>query len=482
MDFILTLDLGTTHIKAQLIDPDLNLIDEESARVTTNNPGDLFQEQDPEEVRMLSESVLSNLISRCEISQLRAMVFSNAMHSIIPVDENGKALNAAIIWSDLRAGKIADSIRKTVLGTQLYVDTGTPIHAMSPLFKIMWLKEHEKEIFEQTSKFLSIKDYLIFHWFGVYKTDYSTASASGLFNISSLDWSTQSLELASIQKSMLPDCNEIYHNVNNGNSEFLNGLGISKTMPVLLGATDGCLAVVGGGRENLKEFALSIGTSSAIRTVKENPIADPDGRIFNYYLDHDMYISGGPSNNGGNLLEWGLGNFFPEGSSSPADTWSSILETTQPCSDGLIFLPYIFGERAPLWDATSTGSYHGIKPHHTIKDFLRSILEGILMNLRTVAELVDTQNENQKLILSGGVFNIPGLPQLVADIFDKKIEILDNTNLSSNGAAIIGWRHLGITPNELNNQSIVLDPKRDQADRYSNHFIKFKNLLNTYHQ
>jgi len=474
---LLALDIGTTHIKALAFDTSLNVLDEEIEVIPTTSPQSLYQHQNPEAIQIGCESVLEKLIERKNKDNIQAIVFSNAMHSLIPVDQNGDALYEAIIWSDLRAGTIANDIKETETGKQLYIETGTPIHPMSPLFKILWFRDNEPEIFRKTFKFLSIKDYILYHWFGLFKTDYSTASASGLFSINTQEWNSHALDLAGITNEQLPECTNIYHEFLAGKSKFFQSLNISPETPIIIGATDGCLAAIGGGKIKQGELSLSIGTSAAVRAVRDQPLVDRGGRIFNYYLDENTFITGGPSNNGGNLLDW-YGNNFIQGfdRESSSAKWAELINSTNPGSDGLIFLPYIFAERAPLWNASATGSFHGIKHIHNSSHFARAVLEGMILNLKLITNILE-DSSIKRLIVSGGAFHIQNLGQLIADIFGIKVSILKTTNLSARGAAIIGWKYLNQTVHVPESDDLEFLPNEEYSKTYSGHFSKFKELL-----
>ena len=188
MDVVIALDLGTTHIKAISFDNNLQFRNSavDKDEVLSTHP--FHQEQSPKRVLELTSLVLQKLVGTSS-DNIIGLCFSNAMHSLIPVDSNGDPLYNALIWSDLRASEIAARYNGTKLGNQLYEETGTPLHAMAPLFKIIWLRENESEIFNKTEKFISLKEFVIHTWFRNYKVDYSTASATGLFNIHSHEWS-----------------------------------------------------------------------------------------------------------------------------------------------------------------------------------------------------------------------------------------------------------------------------------------------------
>jgi len=487
MGLILVLDLGTTYIKCMLFNTKLEMEVEKRERIETQSPGPGYHEQSPEKIKIISEKLISEVTKASGVDSIELVVFTNAMHSIIPLDETDNPLNDAIIWSDQRSGYFVDQIKQARLDRQMYLDTGTPAHPMSPLYKIVWFKNKEPAIYSSTRRFASIKDYLILKWFGEFVTDYSTASASGMFNVNTLEWSNPALQLAGVSEEQLPNLESIYYNLRRSSNDFFTGIGIAKNTPILLGATDGCLALLGGGKKHRNDLSLSVGTSAAIRAASPKPIPDPDSGIFNYFLEEGLYITGGPSNNGGNLLDW-LGKTISHGNTLNSEMFISddlpkLMHETKAGADGMIFLPYIFGERAPIWENDTTGSFHGVTYRHHSGHFARAVVEGLFFNLMAISEILEkSTGPFQRIILSGGVFSISGMAQLVSNMFGREVCICGSNNLSAVGAAIVGWKHLGVGSVTEIEDSHVYTPDFKLAEFYKEGFEKFKRLLNNYKQ
>jgi gluconokinase len=159
--------------------------------------------------------------------------------------------------------------------------------------------------------------------------------------------------------------------------------------------------------------------------------------------------------------------------------WADLIKRTNVDNSGIIFVPYIYGERAPIWQPEATGSFHGIKHFHSPDNFARATVEGMLMNLRTIVEIVD-QDPNTQVILSGGVFKIEGFAQLCSDILNRPVKILNHTNLSARGAAILVWRTFGTQREASEVDSKEYAPDLTNSEIYTSQFTKFKTLLNSY--
>src|SRR6185503_14186145 len=263
-------------------------------------------------------------------------------------------------WADNRSWVIAKRLRASPEGIAVYAATGTPLHAMSPLCKLIWLKENKPALFNRAHKFISIKDYIWHKLFKEFKTDYSIASGMGLFDISIHQWHANALKLAGIQDKLLSDP------VPTGYTKNYVGDMLKGGTPVTIGASDGCLANLGSMAIAPGTASITIGTSGAVRIASSEPLPDPEAMTFSYILDNDTYICGGPVNNGGIAMQWWLNNFVGESLSDQEYEQAFQQIARVPAgSGGLIFLPYLTGERAPIWDSESCGMFFGINLQHT---------------------------------------------------------------------------------------------------------------------
>jgi gluconokinase len=459
--YYLGVDVGTTSTKAVLFNKLGQIFANHTVFYPLHTPNQLTAEQDPEEIfqavlTSVRETLRGSGISR---QSLKLVSFSSAMHSLIAVDAAGALLTNSITWADTRSAKHAKHIKEHLDGHEIYLRTGTPIHAMSPLSKLVWLKDEKPEICSEAAKFISIKSFIFHKFFGEYVEDHSIASATGLFNLEQLDWDQGALEVAGVTKEKLPRLVPTTHQVSGMAPEFAAFMDIREDVPFIVGASDGVLANLGVNAIDPGVIAVTIGTSGAIRTVSPVPKTDPKGRTFCYVLTKDHWVIGGPVNNGGIILRWLRDEFASSEAETakrlgidPYDVLTKIAATVPPGADGLIFHPYLTGERAPLWDAKARGSFFGLSIHHQKQHMIRSVLEGIVFNLYTVLLAVEElTGEPLRIQASGGFARSELWRQLLADVFDKPVTIPESFESSCLGAVVLGMYATG----EIKDFSIV---------------------------
>nr|WP_315821486.1 FGGY family carbohydrate kinase [Paraflavitalea speifideiaquila] len=223
---------------------------------------------------------------------------------------------------------------------------------MSPLLKIAWIREHDTERFRRTSKFLSIKSYIIHQLTGEYLIDYSIASATGLLNIHTIAWEEEALQYAGITAGQLPSLAPIFTTAGKLKKAYQQSLGLPADTKILIGSSDGCLATLGDGVNGEGNATITIEDSGAVRIMGPAVLKDDQMRFFNYLLTEGSYVSGGPTNNGGNIFEWFTRQFGDF--TNPFDIEHSMQQLIEEAaqvpvgSEGLLFLPYLLGERAPI--------------------------------------------------------------------------------------------------------------------------------------
>ncbi len=446
-DYFIGLDIGTSNIKAVAFSRDGQFLNKKTSPCRPISPAPGWQEQDPEAIFTAVVKVLRKLIA--ENGQPHAIAFSCAMHSLIAVDETGQPLTRCILWSDTRSAAIAGSLKGSPAGKEIYRATGTPIHAMSPLPKIAWLKESEPLIFQKISKFLGIKEYLNFRLFGEYFTDYSIASATGLFDSRNLEWFAPALDFAGISPQQLPHPVPPFFILKNLNLKILRQIGLTGETPFVIGASDGCLSNLGAGAIGGGEAAMSIGTSGAIRMTTLSPSYDPQERIFNYLLTENQYVTGGASNNGAVVYEWFTRQFF--GVKPAAGRMAKHLKSLSEVpagSDGLLFLPYLLGERAPVWNASAQGVFFGVTAKHTSAHFHRAVLEGVLLNLCLIGQVLEeTVAPVSRILADGGFTKMDFWVQMAADVFGKEIQTFESEDTPALGAVLMAMKSLGYIEN-----------------------------------
>ncbi|HEX6226154.1 MAG TPA: gluconokinase [Chryseolinea sp.] len=459
MNYFIGIDIGTGSTKAVAVNISGEPIHSTQCSYPTYSPELTYSEQDPELIWKAFVQCILDLIANLKEKPL-GVVLSSAMHSVIPVDEKGNQLMNMITWADNRSADVAKALHGSTLGEKIYSETGTPIHAMTPVCKIKWLAEKQPDLFTKTFKFISIKEFVWFKLFGVYEVDYSIASATGMFDIGKLAWNESALKYCGVTPSQLSMAVETHHSRKDLVSNDFEDLK-SENIPFFIGASDGCMANLGSFAVTPGVAALTIGTSGAIRVANRKPTVNFRAMTFNYILTKDIIISGGPINNGGVVLKWYIEIFLKKQLNSPGefDAFLDEMKSIRPGADGLIFIPYLLGERAPIWDSDASGIFFGIRNFHTQAHFTRAVAEGISMALYSIAASMETTGLSiDRVHVSGGFVQSEEWLQILADIFNKEICLINAEDASAVGAAYLGFKSLGLIQDYS-----ALKPKQDAS-------------------
>ncbi|WP_205512731.1 gluconokinase [Longitalea arenae] len=487
MDVIIGVDIGTSGTKAIAYSHAGKVIANTyvSYNPVPGKPG--YHELD---VDVLYNAVISCIEGTAQqitagAAKITGICFSAAMHSLIAVDADGQPLTHVITWADARSAAYANALKQSAAGREIYRHTGTPIHPMSPLCKIMWLRDHEPALFAVTHKFISIKEFVFHRFFGEYLVDFSIASATGLFDIFHKTWYEPALAAAGITPARLSQPVPTTHVVSRQQKPFPERLHLVADAPFIIGASDGCLANLGSHATEPGDLSITIGTSGAVRMMASEPAWDKQERIFNYILTNERYVSGGAINNGVVLLKWYTEKFLHKPFASAKDLQWFVEQAAQAPAgaDGLLFLPYLLGERAPIWDAVAKGVFFGVQAGHTQAHFMRAIIEGINYALYQVASSVqETIGAIQHIYASGGFINAPLWLQWLTDLFGKEILVINNDDASSAGAALLGLQALRLPEGrrvspEFHMQQHYL-PDMVMHDRYQRYYNVFAGLYN----
>ncbi len=446
-------DIGTTSTKAGAYTVDGKVRAHHAVDYPLLRPEPAAAEQDPEQIFQAVRDAIAACVaaSGAGPADVLCVAFSAAMHSLILVDAGGQPLTPSITWADNRAVDWAERIKAEWNGDAIYRRTGTPIHPMSPLAKLVWLRHDRPELFARAARFVGIKEYVFFRLFGQWWVDHSIASATGLFNLEALDWDAEALALAGVRPGQLPQPVPTTRHVAGLAPEVAAQLGLAPDTPFVLGANDGVLSNLGVNAIRPGEVAATIGTSGAMRTVVERPQTDPAGRTFCYALTEQRWVVGGPVNNGGIVLRWVRDEFAAAEAETAKrlgiDTYevlTRIAERVPAGSEGLLFHPFLAGERAPHWNANLRGSFFGLGLHHRKEHMIRAALEGVILNLHGILPAIESIAGRSTGIRATGGFARSGLwRQMMADVFDREVVVPESFESSCLGAAVLGLYALG---------------------------------------
>nr|WP_287070087.1 xylulokinase [Pyrobaculum sp.] len=458
--YILAHDLGTTGNKAVLVHYERGVQDAFFVPYNTYYPAPTWAEQDPMEWWDAVMISTQNLLKRTQVlpEELACLVFSGQMMGCVPVDKHGVPLRRAIIWADQRATLEFQELLKQCDLQEIYSITGHRVGPAYSALKIMWLKTHEYNVFRQVYKFLQAKDFIIHRLTGQWVTDYSDACGTGLLDIRTKQWSEQMLKACGISESVLPPVFPSVAVVGEVTPEASRMTGVPAGLPVVVGGGDGVCATAGAGVVAPGIGHVYLGSSAWIAGASEEPVFDPKMRTFTWpHLVPLLYSPNGTMHNAGSALEWARTTLAKCESQvaewcdlNPYELIEKRASQTPPGAAGLLFLPYLMGERSPYWNPNARGVFLGIARNHTSAHLLRAVYEGVCFNLRTIFIILKEElglDFSETRVIGGGATS-RFWTKLLANVLGTPLQITaDPLEATAIGAAMAGAVGVGLLPN-----------------------------------
>jgi gluconokinase len=437
-EVVMGVDLGTTATKVVATRPDGRVVAtaEQGYELQTGEHGEAVQ--DPQAVLAAATKALAECVERTE-GDIRALSFSSAMHTLLALDGDGEPITPALSWADHRAADIAKRLRADEeLALDLHAATGAPVHPSFPLAKLAWFAEHEPDVCRRAVKWAGLKDYVLAKFTGRLVTEHSNASGTGMFDMHGLTWHGPALAIAGVHAEQLPTL--VAPTKALALAEGIAGL--PSGLPVIAGGGDGPLANLGVGAVRPGMAALSLGTSGALRVVRDRPGVDDRGRVFCYALADGLWVLGGSVSNGGVVAQWASEVF-----GVPVAELLAEAEAEPTGAAGLLALPYLLGERAPWWDPDPRAVLVGLRREHGRAVITRAMIEGVAQQLALVLDAVrDAGTAVHEIRATGGAFRGPLWKSVIAAAFGHELSFVEGNEGSGVGAALLGWRALGELP------------------------------------
>ena len=485
MKYYLGVDIGTSSAKAVAYSGTGEVVGKHAVVYAMQHPAPDYSEQDPDEIMRAVEGSIREVVSSLHPDLPSMVAFSAAMHSLLAVDGEGCPLTPCMIWADNRAAAIAEELRATERGKIFYRSTGVPVHAMTPLCKLVWLRSHEPAIFQGAARFVGIKEYIFFKFFREWLVDSSIASATGLLNIRTLQWDEGILQYLSVDCSKLarvvPPGHIITYDATRG--DLPTPLPLAPGTPVVIGGSDGALANLATGATGEHAMAITIGTSGAARIVIRGAETDDAMRTFCYHVQNDCYIRGGATNNGAVVIQW-LKETLLQAEES-YDQLLTLAGTIAAGSEDLLFIPYILGERAPVWNSRARGVFFGLDIRHTKAHLVRAAMEGILYGLYSIGKILAVKKNIRELHATGGFARNALWLQMLADVFNVKVLAFGEEESSAMGAVVIGLEATGQEPIFRKQVLAVYEPDpiahivyRERSEKFERIYELVKNEFN----
>lgn len=446
--FLLGMDISTTGAKALLVDTSGNVVDSAVTALSLSTPRPLWSEQDPEDwwqgmVESIRQVLVRNGISGPEIA---CIGLTGQMHGLVILDEQGDVLRPAILWNDQRTGKQCDEIRERIGFERLIQICGNNALTGFTAPKVLWVKEHEPEIFEKTRQILLPKDYIRYRLTGEYAMDKADGSGTILFDLKKRNWSDELLEGLDIPSEWLPKTFEGPEITGYISEKAAQETGLKKRTPVVAGGGDQAAQAVGVGAVESGIIALTLGTSGVVFASTPTALVEPEGRLhaFCHALPDTWHFMGVMLSAAGSL-QWYKDTFA---ASSTYDELLLEAEAAPPGSEGLLFLPYLSGERTPHPDPLARGAWVGLTLRHSRCHLTRAVLEGVAFGIKDSFTLIQQAGlgEISQVRISGGGAKSVLWKKIIADVLDVELVEVNTAEGAAYGAALLAGVGAGFYP------------------------------------
>lgn len=483
MGYLLGIDLGTSSLKAMLISEDGVLAGLASRSYQFASPHSDYAEQDPQEWWEACIATVREVLAKSGISgdAVTALSFSGQMHGLVALDQNHQVVRPAILHCDARSAHQVEEI-KSRFGTegvqQLMMN---PVYTGFLLPSLLWIRDNEPENFQRIAYVMLPKDYLKFKMTGEVSTDYSDASATLAFDIRKNCWSREILNRTGLPLSMFPKCYGTTEVVGRVSSSAAQELGLSTGVLVVAGGGDQVMQGIGNGITRAGDACSNIGTSGQISFQTDEPVLNPALNT-NTFCGHKpgRWFTMGAIMNAGLAYRW-YNHLFGK---VDLDAMNEAIETVRPGSGGLLFLPYLNGERTPHLNPNISGAFMGLNLNTGRVEMARAVMEGVTYALNQCIEVCGQLGLTaETMIASGGATRSRPWLQIQADVFNIPLRVTDTEEHASLGAAIAAGVGAGIYQDiEEGCRSVVryrgplIEPNLQAHEIYKDYYGLFKEM------
>ena len=469
------IDLGTSAVKLLLMDGagKIQKIVSREYPLYFPNPG--WSEQNPEDWYTGAVEGLKELIADCDKSQVAGISFGGQMHGLVILDKDDQVIRPAILWNDGRTAKETDYLNQEIGKDKLSEYTANIAFAGFTAPKVLWVKNQEPENFARIEKLMLPKDYLAYRLSGTFCTDVSDASGMLLFDVKNKCWSKEMLDICGVKESQLPKIFESYEAVGTLKPELAAELGLSEEVKIAAGAGDNAAAAVGTGTVGDGSCNISLGTSGTIFISSEKFGVDANNALHSFaHADGHFHLMGCMLS-AASCNKWWMDEILK--TKDYAGEQTGIKELGR---NNVFFLPYLMGERSPHNNPNARGTFMGMTMDTTREDMTQAVLEGVAFALRDsfeVAKSLGIQIDRTKIC--GGGAKSPLWRQMIADIFNIKVDIPESEEGPAMGGAMLAAVACGEYASvEEAAEKIVkivdtVEPIPENAARYEKQYQKF---------
>lgn len=449
------LDVGTSSAKAVLIDSSGEVLAVSAPEYDFQTPQPLWAESNPEDWYEASVQAIQEVLQAAGSRKIAGLGLTGQMHGLVLLDADGAVLRPCIIWNDQRTAEECRELTEAVGAARVLEITGNPILAGFTAPKIRWVEKNEPEVFSRIAHILLPKDYIRYRLTGVFATDVADASGTSLLDVGKRQWSEILCEACHVSGDWLPRLHESVEISAKISEKGASATGLAQGLPVAAGAGDQAAQAVGSGIIEEGVLSATFGTSGVVFAHSKNFKVEPEGRLhaFCSAVPGQWHLMGVMLSAAGSF-QWfrnTLGDLEREREvAGGKDAYTQLIALAKDVpagAEGLIFLPYLSGERTPHPDPLARGAFIGLTLRHKKGHLVRSVLEGITFGMRDSLELMRGLGvDPETVVISGGGVRSPLWRQMMADIFQARVATVNAAEGAAFGAALLGGVAGGVFP------------------------------------
>ncbi len=442
MGLVQVIDVGTTNVKSGIVDRKGKVVARASRSVNLERPEPGAAEHDPEKLFKVFCDIArqTNEGFRSEIDYL---VLTGYLFGFLPLDKEKEPLTGMVTLLDERPKSVMGILKRRFSLEELYRRTGCPPLFIYSFAKILWLEEQKPEIHRRSRYFADLKSFLLEKLTGEFVTESSTASATQLYNVGDGDWDDEILGWLELDRSSLPGIRQGNERIGPLVGESAELLGVSEGTALLSGLYDGGAMILGMGGSGGVDAICNLGTTAMLRKCSPRPVLDrlEERRLQTYSLLPGRWAIGGSLNNAGVALKWFRDNFAPDRSYNELVRAAGEVE---PGSQGLLFLPFLTGERDPRMGNFSSGVFFGLKERHKREHLTRAVMEGVAYGLGLILKTMEERDMDvNKIIIGGSGSKGPLWSQIIADVLEVPVQKSLTEDATLIGGAMLAYRVSG---------------------------------------
>ncbi|MCM0649619.1 xylulokinase [Clostridium swellfunianum] len=486
MNFI-GVDLGTSSVKIVIMTDAGEVTASVSKDYDVSYPRLNWAEQNPEDWWNATKDGIRDLVKSSNVdgASIKGIGFSGQMHGLVILDKGGKVLRPSILWCDQRTQEECDYLNDVIGQDRISQYTGNMALTGFTAPKILWVRKHEREIFDNIAHVMLPKDYIRYRLTGVFATDVSDASGMLMLDVKERKWSKEMLEILDIKEEMLPKVYESWEVTGRLTKEVAEYTGLTEDTVVVGGAGDQAAGAVGTGIIESGILSVALGTSGVVFASSDNYEVDEANRLHSFCHSNGKWHQMGVMLSAASCLKWWIEGINKD-VQAEGDVFHQLLEEAGNAavgSNGVVFLPYLMGERTPYSDPNAKGVFFGINITTNRADMTRSVLEGVCFGLRDSLEILKSLNVPVEAVrVSGGGAKSLLWRQILADIFGVKVQVISSKEGPAYGAAILAavgcgkYKTVDEACEKLIKVTDSVDPIPENVEKY-NKIYKIYNKL-----